>query len=71
MAVRYSKATDPDSDLFIEVRLGDRRQRTAFVEGCDHATMLAETLELLGFVPTVISTAVDFDEEYGDGDCAI
>jgi hypothetical protein len=68
VAVRYSRLTDPNSDLFIEVRLGDRRQRTAFIEASDHTTMLAETLELLGFLPTVISTRIDFDEDYGDGE---
>lgn len=66
IGVRYEKEMDPQSDLFIEVRVGRRRQRTAFSKYHDHAEILKDVLLLLGFEPEITIQKVDYDEDYGD-----
>lgn len=64
VVIRYENPMEPKSQLFLELRSGRRRIRTAFVDGHDHVTMVKELLEHLGFTPLVLANTVDWDEEY-------
>jgi hypothetical protein len=64
VAVRYLEPFTPDSEFFLEIKIGKRRVRTAFTKHFEHQMAIQELLEHLGFEATVISTTVDMDEEY-------
>lgn len=64
VAVRYEMPMDPKSDFFLEVKVGNRRARTAFIKNYEIDVAVKELLEHLGFEPKVYSLAADMDEEY-------
>lgn len=66
IGLRYENMMDPKSQLFVEVRVGLRRQRTAFSAPHDHAEILKDVLEILGFKPAINIREVNYDDDYGE-----
>jgi len=66
--VLYGKPLQLNSELFVELRLGRRRQRTAITAPHDHQQLVHDILDMLGFQPEVITGAINYDDDYGDVD---
>lgn len=62
--VLYEDIKEKNSAYFVELRVGNRRQRTALTEAIDHYTMLRDVLSLLGFDPEVETGPINWDESY-------
>ena len=55
---------DRESDYYVEIRLGKRRQRTAFLRSWEHGLAIGEVLQMLGFDPEVTEEIINQDEKY-------
>lgn len=64
--VLYENPTDIGSTMFVELRLGRRRQRTALTVPHDHAQLVQDILDMLGFQPEIQTGAINFDDDYGE-----
>lgn len=64
--VLYGNPLKINSELFVELRLGRRRQRTAITQPHDHSQVVKDILSMLGFEPEVITGAINYDDDYGD-----
>ena len=62
--VLHEDMKDPSSSWFVELRLGKRRQRTAFLQPYEPGLMIGEVLQMLGFEPEVTEEAMNMDERY-------
>lgn len=63
--VLYENIADTKAPLFVELRLGKRRQRTALTSSVDHSTLVADVLSLLGFQPELQVGTINWDDDYG------
>lgn len=66
--VLYGNPMDLKSEMFVELRLGRRRQRTALTAPHDHQQVVKDVLEMLGFEPEVLTGTINYDDNYGDDD---
>lgn len=64
--VLYGNPLDPKSEMFVELRLGKRRQRTGLTAPHDHQQLVHDILSMLGFQPEVLVGAINYDDDYGE-----
>ena len=64
--VLYGNPLKLDSEMFVELRLGKRRQRTGLTAPHDHSQLIHDILDMLGFEPEVFTGAINYDDDYGE-----
>lgn len=62
--IRALDPLDPCSDFYVELKIGNRRARTAFCRYYEQELAIKDLLEHLGFEPTVITTKADLDDDF-------
>ena len=62
--VCYEDVADVGSPMYVEIRIGKRRQRTAISSPLQHGQVIGEILQMLGFDPEVKAGPYKWDEKY-------
>lgn len=63
--ILYEDSGNLNSNYFVELRIGRRRQRTAITEYYNQEVLVKDLLSLLGFQPEVTVGDIDWDDDYG------